>query len=111
MQMLVVQKVWGQEEWIVNNDQYCGKRLLLNKGWQCSLHFHKIKYETFYLQSGLVQMELGITSFRMAPGDVVDIQPFAHHRFMGLEDSVIIEFSTHHDDADTYRLEESREVQ
>ena len=35
-----VEKVWGEEHWIVNRD-YCGKKMVLNKGFRCSLHFHK----------------------------------------------------------------------
>src|SRR4051812_37450647 len=42
-------KIWGREIWITNTALYCGKHLLLNKGYQCSLHYHKIKDETFHL--------------------------------------------------------------
>ena len=27
-----VEKVWGHEEWIVNNELYCGKKLFVKKG-------------------------------------------------------------------------------
>jgi hypothetical protein len=43
------EKVWGEEQWLVNTGAYCGKRMLLKKGFQCSLHHHKIKDETFIL--------------------------------------------------------------
>ena len=51
-------KVWGEEHWIVNKE-YCGKKLVLKKGFRCSMHFHKIKDETFYVISGKVLIELG----------------------------------------------------
>jgi D-lyxose ketol-isomerase len=46
----------------------------------------------------------------MVPGDRFDVKPGMTHRFTGLEDSVIVEFSTHHDEADVVRLEPSRQV-
>ena len=52
-----VQKVWGSEEWIVNR-AYCGKKLILNKGFRCSMHYHKNKDETFYILKGKVLMEI-----------------------------------------------------
>jgi hypothetical protein len=60
----VVPKVWGSEQWIVNGDRYCGKLLLLMRGWQCSLHRHVVKDETFFVLSGRVRMELGVETFR-----------------------------------------------
>ena len=47
-----VPKGWGYEKWIVNNEEYCGKLLFLAKGKKCSWHFHKLKDEVFYGQSG-----------------------------------------------------------
>ena len=47
-----VDKGWGYERWIVNCKQYCGKLLFFNRGKRCSWHYHKIKDEVFYLQSG-----------------------------------------------------------
>ena len=106
----IVPKGWGKELWIHNDEKYCGKVLVLNKGKQCSLHFHIKKQETFYVTRGLVQMELiekdGIkTVLEMNPGDVVEIAPGLVHRFVGLEDSEIMEFSTEHFDEDSYRVE------
>ncbi|MBI2139400.1 cupin domain-containing protein [Candidatus Woesearchaeota archaeon] len=104
-----VPKVWGKETWLVNRD-YCGKILMLNKGFQCSMHYHRKKDETFYILRGKVLMEIGNAKFIMAPGQSILIPPNAKHRFTGLEDSEIIEFSTHHEDEDSYRVTESRAV-
>ena len=49
-----VQKGWGYEKWIVNKSEYCGKLLYFNKGKKCSWHYHKIKDEVFYIQSGKI---------------------------------------------------------
>lgn len=104
-----VQKVWGKEVWIVNRD-YCGKKLILNKGFRCSMHHHKNKDETFYVIKGKVLIEIGMKKYVMLPGDSMLIKPGQKHRFTGLEDSEIIEFSTHHEDSDSYRDEPSGKV-
>lgn len=98
-------KVWGEEWWIVNNDKYCGKQLTLHKGWQCSLHHHKLKDETFFIVSGEVRLEFGEEVSILKPGDTVHIPVGVKHRFGGIEESVIIEFSTHHEESDSYREE------
>ena len=104
-----VQKKWGSEEWIANYD-YCGKKLVLNKGFRCSMHYHKNKDETFYILKGKVLMEIENEKIIMLPSDSIRIKPGTKHRFTGLEDSEIIEFSTHHEDSDSYRDEESGKV-
>ena len=104
-----VEKVWGKEIWIVNRD-YCGKILILNKGFRCSMHHHKNKDETFYILKGKVLLEIGIQKNIMLPGDSKLIKPGQNHRFTGLEDSEIMEFSTHHEDSDSYRDEISGKV-
>tara|TARA_Y100000310_G_scaffold246869_1_gene252313 strand:- start:17183 stop:17530 length:348 start_codon:yes stop_codon:yes gene_type:complete len=108
--MKIVPKVWGEEHWIVNNNKYCGKKLILKKGHRCSLHHHKIKEETFYLQMGKVLMEIEDKKWIMQKGDVQHIKPKELHRFTGLEDSEIMEFSTQHDDNDSYRKTQSEKI-
>jgi rfaE bifunctional protein kinase chain/domain len=106
----IVPKVWGYEQWIQNNEKYCCKILGLNKGYQCSLHYHKNKDETFIVTSGHVRMELGGEVTHLRPGSFVRVPPNTPHRFAGIEDSLIMEVSTHHEDSDSYRIEESRKM-
>ena len=102
-------KVWGHEEWIVNHEKYCGKKLVFKKGGRCSLHYHKIKDETFYVVNGKVFLELidGDKKIKrvMTPGDVQRIQTGVIHRLTALQDSEVMEFSTFHMEEDSYRLE------
>ena len=100
-----VKKEWGKEIWIANTELYCGKKLILEKGKRVSLHKHKNKDETFYVDKGKILMELGDDIKVLEPGDVVRIKPGVLHRYTGLNDSIIIEISTHHEDSDTYRQE------
>jgi mannose-6-phosphate isomerase-like protein (cupin superfamily) len=106
----MVPKAWGYEQWIENNDKYCCKILGLNKGYQCSLHYHKNKDETFLVTVGHVRLELGDEVLHLRPGSFARVPQNTLHRFAGIEDSVIIEVSTHHEDSDSYRTEESRKM-
>ena len=106
----MVPKVWGYEQWIENNEKYCCKILTLHQGYQCSLHYHKNKDETFIVTAGHVRLELGDQIMHLRPGSFVRVPPNTPHRFAGIEDSLIMEVSTHHEDSDSYRIEESRKM-
>lgn len=101
------QKEWGSEDWIINDKDYCGKRLLLKKGYQCSIHYHEIKKETFYVNKGLVLIKLNDEIYLMTPGQSLEIKPGERHRFIGITDAEIIEFSTYHMEEDSHRDKEN----
>ena len=67
------------------------------------MHKHKEKDEVFYLQSGKVLLEVAGKEHTMKPGDFIHIRAGDAHRFTGLEDSEIFEFSTTHSEDDSYR--------
>ena len=108
----VVPKEWGEERWIVNNRLYCGKQMILRRGWRCSMHRHRVKDETFFVTKGRMLFEVEGPSGRVArrvlgPGSVQHVPPGTWHRFSGLARTEFFEFSTTHDDADSYRKEPS----
>ncbi|MFN0207463.1 MAG: cupin domain-containing protein [Planctomycetota bacterium] len=103
-------KGWGEEHWVHNDENYCGKKMIIKKGKRCSLHFHVRKTETFFIQSGKVEMEFIDRNgkrevFVMVPGDTCEITPGLMHRFKGIEDAEVFEFSTQHFEDDSYRVE------
>ena len=102
--MKKVKKTWGQELWIVNNDLYCGKILTLKKDKCCSIHYHKLKIETFFILEGKIKLELFGKTLIMEKGDSYNLNQYDIHRFIGLKDSEILEISTHHEDSDSYRI-------
>ena len=108
----IVEKVWGREIWLVNNEKYCYKRLFLSPGFQCSLHYHPVKQETFIVESGWVMLEHNGEEFLLGPGMQRTILPGEPHRFRPHGDDpverVILEVSTMHRDSDVVRLEPSR---
>lgn len=105
------EKGWGYEVWIHNSPAYCGKILVVNAGKRCSLHYHAMKRETFYIQSGRIWMRTVDTrgaesEFDMMPGDVLEIEPGLRHQFGGIDPvSEIMEFSTQHFEDDSIRIE------
>lgn len=110
----IVQKSWGNETIIHNDQKYCGKILFLKKGECISLQFHKLKQETFFLMEGSLLCKFcteetfskaeDIEVVQMRAGDVVEIPVGFIHQVLAQEDSKIIEISTQHFDDDTYRI-------
>jgi mannose-6-phosphate isomerase-like protein (cupin superfamily) len=104
-------KGWGREVWIANNPLYCGKILEIRKGKRCSLHFHRLKTESFYLRCGRLRVRVRDSpespesdEFEMSAGDCMDVPPGLVHQMEAIEDSELIEFSTEHFESDSHRL-------
>ena len=104
----ISEKGWGHEVWI-ENDVYCGKLLVFNAGKKCSMHFHLNKTETMYLQDGKIVIDLRDPEtgedylVEMNPGDSLKIPRGQLHQIVAIADSHLFEFSTHHEDSDSYR--------
>jgi quercetin dioxygenase-like cupin family protein len=99
------EKGWGYEDWLVNNKKYCGKILHFNKGKLCSLHYHKLKDETFYILKGYIVLEVNTKKYNLRQGNTFRIKPLTKHRIYALTDADIIEISTQHFEKDSYRIE------
>lgn len=113
MTIKTVEKLWGRELWHHNDLLYCMKTLVIEPRACSSLHYHRVKYETFLVAEGTVWLELGGSTRLMLTGSSVDIQPgYAYrHRFRAASEdgkAVVIEASTYHDDDDTVRIEEAK---
>ena len=105
-----IKKGWGKEVVIVNNNKYCGKILCFDKGAQFSMHFHAEKDETFYVLDGCGIMK-GIDTkdasqfeISLGPDTIIDIPKYSPHQIFAKTDMKVIEFSTHHEDSDSYRV-------
>ena len=108
--MKEVKKKWGKEVWLVNEPEYCGKLLYIDKGASSSIHYHPKKKETFYCGAGAVLITSGDEGSIYYPdSEPVTIPPMRKHLFYGLlERNILIEISTHHEDDDVVRLTKSR---
>lgn len=122
--MPFVPKSWGWERWIVNKEEYCGKLLHVAKDQKCSVHFHRLKDETFYISSGKIKLYYSdnlatieqiaktnydlifdyLDSIILNPGDNFYVPTGRVHQIVALRDSELFEFSTQHFDDDSYRI-------
>ncbi len=110
---LIIEKGWGHEEVIVNDEVngYCGKLLVFNqKGYRGSLHFHINKHEHFRVGAGKFQIQCvdpkdaSEFTFDLVEGDIIEIPRGHSHRIVCVEAGYIIEFSTPDDYRDSYRV-------
>ena len=110
-----VPKPWGFEEIICNSKLYCGKKLHIKKDHKTSLHYHLLKDETFYIESGVLHVETYPENdytlshredYILKRGDVFHKARSSVHCLRALEDTVLFEFSTEHFDNDSHRITE-----
>ena len=134
-----VEKKWGHEDWLANSPLYCGKDLFIKKENALSLHYHKLKTETFYVLGHIrlayytnpdldkeftnwdyfdkvvdkhLLEEIVYEDFKvldLKSGDSFDIPVGMRHYLYAYCDSHVIEFSTQHFDEDSYRILSSSE--
>lgn len=105
----LVPKGWGFEKWIVNNSEYCGKLLYFVKDKKCSWHYHNLKDETFYVQSGKILLKYSESDTPMfekilVPGDSFHVYRGLRHQMIAIQDTELFEFSTQHFDEDSNRI-------
>jgi len=104
-------KGWGYEKWIVNKPEYCGKLLYFNKDKKCSWHYHNVKDEVFYLQSGAMLVKYSdednienAKEIMLKAGDSFHVYIGLRHQMYALEDCELFEFSTQHFENDSIRI-------
>lgn len=110
-----VEKTWGHEVWLVNNEEedYCGKILFIREGQSTSMHYHTDKHETMYVLKGTLMID-GLAGNRskkhtysviVKEGESIEIERDRAHKLIAHgEDVTIIETSTLHRDEDSHRL-------
>ena len=108
---IFVPKNWGWEDWLWNGPDYCGKLLFFYAGKRCSWHFHGIKDEVLFLQSGMITMKYSenddlenAESVIMTPGMAFHVIPEMRHQMIAIEESLMFEASTHHSEEDSIRV-------
>tara|TARA_B100000131_G_C17913561_1_gene531355 strand:- start:363 stop:722 length:360 start_codon:yes stop_codon:yes gene_type:complete len=111
-QIKLVPKGWGFEKWIVNKPEYCGKLLYLVKDKKFSWHYHKLKDEVFFVQSGSIVLKFSegddietAEEILLTKGDSFHVPVLLRHQIKAMEDTELFEFSTQHFESDSYRLE------
>ena len=106
-----VEKPWGWELIWAEAEAYVGKILFVRAGQSLSLQFHNVKDESWYVQEGKAELELGdagqgaLNTEVIGPGACFRFRPGTVHRVTAVEDTTIVEVSTPHLD-DVVRLED-----
>jgi len=106
-----VEKPWGFELVWAETEAYAGKTLFIRAGHSLSLQFHRQKDESWYVESGRAELELGDAGQGLLNTEVITAGASFHfppgtvHRVTALEDTTILEVSTPHLE-DVVRLED-----
>lgn len=98
-----VVKPWGKEIWLHLDNNYCYKRIYINKGFKTSFQYHLQKSETNFIIDGEAEVWLEddngvVQKYRMHGGDYFTVTPPKKHRVIAISDIVLQEVSTPHVD-------------
>jgi mannose-6-phosphate isomerase-like protein (cupin superfamily) len=107
-----VDKGWGFEIIWATNDKYCGKLMVFEKaGSKFSMHFHKDKDETWFVNAGkfkLLWIDTATATLyekELNEGDVWRNMPLVPHQLEALiPGSIIFEVSTADSVGDNFRI-------
>ena len=107
-----VDKGWGYEVIWATNDKYCGKIMVFEKvGAKFSMHFHKEKDETWFVNNGRFLLrwidttDASLREQELKSGDVWHNPPLQPHQLVCIEaGSSITEVSTPDSVEDNYRI-------
>lgn len=105
-----VEKGWGHELIWATNDRYCGKMMHFNTGARFSMHFHRDKEETWYVQSGKFVVKWIDTKNAkqheqiLVQGAVWHNPPCMPHQLICVEEGTVVEVSTPDSVEDNYRV-------
>jgi mannose-6-phosphate isomerase len=104
-----VEKPWGYELIWAEAERYVGKILHINAGQKLSRQYHNKKEETFLIQEGEMDLEIGegadLKTIRMKKHDTFHCKPKTIHRMVAVVDVDVVEVSTPELD-DVVRLED-----
>jgi quercetin dioxygenase-like cupin family protein len=105
-----VEKPWGHELIWAEAGSYVGKILHIKAGQKLSRQYHNKKEETFLVQNGEMDLEIGtgadIKTIRMKHLDTYHCLPKTVHRMVAVTDVDVVEVSTPELD-DVVRLEDA----
>jgi mannose-6-phosphate isomerase len=107
-----VDKGWGYELIFATTDKYCGKIMVFDKaGSKFSMHFHKEKDETWFVNAGKFKVrwidtkDAVLYEKQLVEGDVWHNPPLQPHQLEAIDaGSMIFEVSTTDSVEDNFRI-------
>ncbi len=88
-----IHKIWGERRRILLDNKNEVDLLYLKKDTFCSTHTHKTKNNKFIVISGIVRIESDFGNVLLHANDTWTVIAPRKHRFVALEDSVMIEIA------------------
>lgn len=111
-----VEQDWGHEDWIWNG-RYCGKKLLIKKSRSTEWIYHRVKDKVLYVESGQILLTYGYdvdikfaSTLTLGADAAFHIPPGMYHSVKALDESRILELSTHHSEKDVIRAGQDPEL-
>ena len=97
--MMKAGKIWGQTELIHANGVLEFHRIEFKAGYKCSEHYHKHKWNGFFVESGTMIVRCWQTADQeglvdqtvLNAGDFTQVKPGLVHQFEGVKDGVAFE--------------------
>jgi len=87
-------KVWGERRRILLTKKNEIDLLYIKKDYFCSTHTHKFKTNRFIVISGSVRIDAEFGNIILTKNRTWTVNPPIKHRFIALEDSVMIEVAS-----------------
>ncbi len=94
---MIAGKIWGKTEAILQNGLFEFHRIEFNKGYKCSEHLHEFKWNGFYVESGIMKINVWQDDQRLIDetilksGEFTKVKPGLYHQFEGIESGVAFE--------------------
>jgi len=84
-------KVWGERRRMLLSNETEIDLLYLRRGGFSSRHNHESKINKFIVVSGKIRIDTEFGRKTLKKNDVFEVRPPTMHRFVALEDSIVIE--------------------
>lgn len=85
---MILGKVWGTTETILDTPLLSVHRLSILPGMTCSMHKHEFKWNGFFVTKGRLIIEVRKNAYNLVdrtvllPGDLTSVRPGEFHRFV-----------------------------
>jgi mannose-6-phosphate isomerase-like protein (cupin superfamily) len=90
-------KVWGTTACIFAKNNVSINRIAINKFGVCSKHYHEHKFNTFFVESGVLKISVWQKDYPLVDetilkaGDSTVVKPGLFHMFEAIEDTIAYE--------------------
>lgn len=90
-------KVWGVTQELIKGSVFEVHRIEIKRKGYCSLHRHIHKNNMFFVESGLIEVEVHKNDYDLVDttvlraGQMTIVKPGEFHKFIAIEDSIVYE--------------------